>query len=65
MLTELRIRNLAIVSPLVVRPGVGSLIDENYADLAAKYGGFPEAADWMSMGALEPKTVARDVATTD
>jgi len=43
----------ASIGPLVVRPSAGSLIDADHAALAGRYGrGFPEAADWMLMGAL-------------
>lgn len=42
----------APIGPLEVRPAPGSLIDADYAALAGRFGGFPEAADWLTMGAL-------------
>ncbi len=43
----------ASIGPLVVRPSAGSLVDADHAALAERFGrGFPEAADWMLMGAL-------------
>ncbi|MEO8084928.1 MAG: hypothetical protein ABI780_13980 [Ardenticatenales bacterium] len=42
----------ARIGPFEVRPSPGSLIAEDYAALAARHGGFPEAADWLMMGAL-------------
>lgn len=42
----------ARIGPLEVRPSPGSLIAEDYAALAAHHGGFPEAADWLTLGAL-------------
>lgn len=43
----------AAIGSLIVRPSPRSLIDADHAALAKRHGrGFPEAADWMLMGAL-------------